>query len=61
MAPDDADEETPNQRLLALLKSLDWPKQFVQDVNRLELELAVRKDADVWAEVMTSLVTLLST
>lgn len=61
VAPDDADEETPNQRLLALLKSLDWPKQFVQDVNRLELELAVRKDADVWAEVMTSLVTLLST
>ncbi|TVO72514.1 GGDEF domain-containing protein [Sedimenticola selenatireducens] len=51
---------TPNQQLLTLLGSLDWPGQLSQDIKRLELELSVRNDVDVWAEVMTSLVTLLA-
>ncbi len=62
-AKDEGDEQvgTPNQRLLALLNHLDWPSQLAQDIKRLELELSVRKDADVWADVLTSLVSLLST
>lgn len=51
---------TPNQQLLRLLSSLDWPSQLSQDIQRLALELSVRNDGDGWMEVMTSLVTLLA-
>ncbi|MCW8891532.1 MAG: GGDEF domain-containing protein [Sedimenticola sp.] len=57
---DENQDVTPDQRLLNLLKSLDWPSQLRQDIKRLELELSARKDTDAWVDVMTALVTLLS-
>lgn len=51
---------TPNQQLIKLLNTLDWPSQFSLDIQRMEMELAVQQDSTAWMEVLTSLLRLLS-
>ena len=57
-SPDEA--VTPNQQLLKLLETLDWPAQLSLDIRRMELELAAQKDSAAWIEVLSSLLSLLS-
>lgn len=51
---------TPNQQLLKLLETLDWPAQLSLDIRRMELELAAQQDSAAWIEVLSSLLLLLS-
>lgn len=55
-----AEPANPNQQLLRLLETLDWPAQLSLDIRRMELELAAQKDGAVWVEVLSSLLALLA-
>lgn len=54
------DTVTPNQQLIKLLNTLDWPSQFSLDIQRMEMELAAQQDSAAWMEVLASLLQLLS-